>query len=84
MFYNKISLQGLRQVLRKFDEDGMYASGTHWSIGRGGYDLQWELSYDRVPIIDCVGGVLENNCLSDEDFKRISKVIREEYRWVKK
>ena len=75
----KINVRGLREILKKFDEDGYHVQATHWSIGRGGYDLQWELYYDGIPVVDCVDDEISNLCLSEKDFKRIAKIIREEY-----
>lgn len=79
------NLSGLRQQLRKFDEDGHYVSGTHWSIARGGYDLWWQVSYDRLPIISCVAGHLdiETTTLSDAYIKKLHKLICAEYEPMK-
>ena len=85
-----ITLKGLRGCLRKFDDNGMYAESGRWSIGKGGYDLAFQLYYRneydyKVPVIDCIQGTwdihgwLENNCLPEFDYKRIAKVIMEEY-----
>lgn len=71
--------RGLRSVLRKFDEDGKYAEGEHWSIGKGGYDLWWELSYDGIPVVDCVCNRIKNLCLTNDLFNRIFRIVKEEY-----
>ena len=60
---SEINMRGLRQVLQKFEENGRSAFGTHWHIANGGYDLWWELYYDRRPVIGCVDGCVENYCL---------------------
>lgn len=89
----KIKLIGLRTALRKFDEDGYSATSGRWSLGKGGYDLLWEVCYRQddvpayLPIIDCMPvtrekytGILENiGGLPDEEFKRIADVIMDEY-----
>lgn len=54
-----INFRGLKSVLEKFDNNGKYAEGTHWSIANGGYDLWWELYYDDLPILQCVAGELK-------------------------
>ena len=54
-----INFRGLKSVLGKFNDNGKYAKGTHWSIANGGYDLWWELYYDGLPILQCVAGELE-------------------------
>ena len=54
-----INFRGLKSVLEKFDNNGKYVEGTHWSITNGGYDLWWELYYDGLPILQCVAGELK-------------------------
>lgn len=74
-----INLRGLRQILRRFDENGYHVRATHWSVARGGYDLQWELYYDRIPVVDCVDNEIINIGLDKKDFSRVAKIILEEY-----
>ena len=76
---DKINIRGLKEILRKFDEDGYHVQATHWSIGRGGYDLQWELYYDGIPVVDCIADEISNICLPDKVFNRIAKIILQEY-----
>ena len=94
MFEEKISLEGLRNCLRKFDEGVRYAESGRWSIGKGGYDLAFEVYYRdstdyKVPVIDCiqdtwdVNGWLENIGLPETEYKRVAKVIMDEYSDVK-
>lgn len=73
------SLNGFRQILRKFDEDGRLAVATHWSMARGGYDRWWEIYYDNIPVINCIAGTIENCCLDDPMFERLKGIILEEY-----
>ena len=40
---NKISFVGLKNALKKFDENGKYSKRGDWSITVGGYDLYWEI-----------------------------------------
>ena len=89
----KVKLIGLRTALRKFDEDGYFATSGRWSLGKGGYDLLWEVCYKQddssgyVPIINCVPvskdeytGALENiGGLPEEEFARVANVIMDEY-----
>lgn len=89
----KVKLAGLRVALRKFDENGRSATDGRWLLGRGRYDLLWEVCYKQddsagyLPIIDCVPvskeqytGALKNiGGLSEEEFKRIANVIMDEY-----
>ncbi len=76
---NRISVQGLRTILRKFDENGRYAKAGAWEIGNGGYDLYWEISHDGIPIIDCVSGTIEvlDDTISNID--QILAIIKSEY-----
>lgn len=75
---NKMSLRGLRQCLRAFDNNGYHSMWGHWSIGRGGYDLQWELYYDNYPILGCISNRLD--IYEDTpNIERICQTIREEY-----
>lgn len=69
----------LRELLRAYDEDGRSASSAHWMIGRGGYDLDFELYRDREAVIQCIAGKLENVSLSEDEFHRIGSIIKEEY-----
>ena len=80
-----ISLRGLKATLEKFDENGKYAEGKHWNIGRGGYDLWWELYYDNMPIARCVAGTLEItfDALTDVMEKRLIKSIKSVYTYLR-
>lgn len=72
----------MREVLREFDEDGREAIGAHWRIAKGGNDLDFELYRDGEAVIQCIAGKLENishTSLQEDEFKRISGVIKEEY-----
>ena len=91
MFIETISLAGLRNCLRKFNEGVKYAKSGRWSIAKGGYDLAFQLYYkdsndQDIPVIDCIQGAwdetgqLENNCLADAEFAKIAKVIMDEYK----
>lgn len=80
---DNINLAGLRQILRKFDENGYCVTATHWKIAKGGYDCWWELYYDEVPVLQCVAGEIENGCLDEVLFRRIRDIILEEYRDLK-
>lgn len=77
-------ISGLRNCLRRFECDGSCAASQRWRIVKGGYDLNWQLSYDGTPVVDCVsqigsGGKMQNNCLDEKDFQKVAKVIKEEY-----
>ena len=85
---SKIKLYGLRNVLRKFNESGTEADGTHWKMNGGGYDLWWQLGYKGFAwraygiasiVVECVDGELHNCGLDENDFDRVCKVIFEEY-----
>lgn len=75
----KVNLSGLRAILRGFDADGHAVFGSRWQIAKGGYSLWWQLSYQRIPVVNCIGGSLENCCLSETEFRRVCRVICEVY-----
>ncbi len=75
----KASLKGLKNILNKFDKDGMYVCGTHWKIVNGGYDLYWQLYYDNIPVVSCILNELENDGLDKDTFKKVCAVILETY-----
>ena len=76
-----INFRGLKSVLKKFDNNGKYAKGTHWSIANGGYDLWWELYYDGLPILQCVAGELEIAVcgLTESTEKRLIENVKSVY-----
>lgn len=86
--YN-ISLRGLKQCLEHFDNYGGYWYETkNWQIAHGGYDLTWQLywkdpQYGIVAVVDCVNGrYLENDCLDDDVFNRIVKVVKSVFEYT--
>ena len=73
------NFNGIRQLLRMFDDDGYCVYGVRWKIARGGYDRWWEIYYDEIPVINCIDGTIENCCLEDAQFDRLKSIILEEY-----
>lgn len=47
----KISFNGLKLALQKFDKNGKYAEAGLWSIANGGYDLWWEIYYNGYTVL---------------------------------
>ena len=78
-YWRDFKLTGLRETLRRFDANGTSATSGHWRIANGGYDLDWELYYDNQPVVDCVAGCLQNICLPDSAWNKISQKILAEY-----
>ena len=76
-----INFRGLKSVLRKFNDNGKYSEGTHWSIANGGYDLWWELYYDGLSILQCVAGELEIAVcgLTESTEKRLIENVKSVY-----
>ena len=79
-----INFRGLKSVLEKFNDNGKYAEGTHWSIANGGYDLWWELYYDGLSILQCIAGELEiADCdlcdLTESTEKRLIETVKSIY-----
>jgi hypothetical protein len=79
----KVKVSGLRDALKRFDENGKSATNGHWHIARGGYDMCWELYYCRIPVVnafkDGKDTEIFNLNLTDYEFKKVADVIRDEY-----
>lgn len=78
-YWHDYKMAGLRDVLRKFDSNGKFAKSGHWHIANGGYDLDWELYYDDVPVVQCIAGELENGHLPDFAWNKVRNIILSEY-----
>lgn len=80
----KVDLRGLRSILRAYNKTNeWFIDRTSWSIAAGGYDLYWQLYYRGTPVIDCTCNCIKNNCLESKVFKKVAKIIMQEYPWVK-
>lgn len=55
----------LSRCLRLFDKSGKDARVAPWSIGRGGYDMDWQINYEDeigrlgTPVVESVAGRVE-------------------------
>lgn len=49
----------LRAMRRFLDGDNRYARDGKWTVANGGYDLWWCVSYDGLPVIECVDGEVQ-------------------------
>lgn len=65
-----------KQMLKTFDNNGKYAKRGNWEIGRGGYDLWYEISYNKVPVIGCTAGKVS---AYQKGFEEYAKLVAEEY-----
>lgn len=65
-----------KQMLKTFDSNGKYAKRGNWEIGRGGYDLWYEISYNKVPVIGCTSGKVSAYQKGYEDY---AKLVADEY-----
>lgn len=74
-----VYITGLAKALERFDSNGRSAKQGRWEIGRGGYDLDWELYYDTKPVVQCVNGIVDNIGLSGPMFKKVATVIQQVY-----
>ena len=78
----KISFNGLKPALKKFDENGKYSEAGLWSISNGGYDLWWEIYYNGYTILQCIDGKLRGGFRPIPEFnddiekELISRVIQ--------
>lgn len=53
-------VSSLDKILIDFDENGMSSKDGNWSIVRGGYDLDFEICHNNVPVITACDKKLEN------------------------
>lgn len=51
-----VNFNGLKFCAKKYEESGKVAEGRHWSIANGGYDLLFEIYYDRLPVAGYIKG----------------------------
>ena len=65
-----------KRMLKTFDNNGKYAKRGNWEIGRGGYDLWYEVSYNKVPVIGCTAGKVS---AYQKGFEEYAKLVAEEY-----
>lgn len=82
----KLSLKGLRECLRTFDDNGRHARRGDWSIGNGGYDLDFEIYYKDDILFSSVDKQLYIDVELDE-YSNINKavdIIVEELRGIKR
>ena len=76
----KFEIRGLRYCLRKYEENGKYATSGKWSIATGGYDLYWQLCYEETPLIDNVCNELTiDNRYDYSNLNEVVSIILEEY-----
>ncbi|MBO7734740.1 MAG: hypothetical protein J6S67_19425 [Methanobrevibacter sp.] len=74
----KGNFSDLRKALKRFDENGKYAKQGDWKIGKGGYDLNFEVYYKGEPIIQGMsdGEKTRVNTVVDTDIaKQASNVV---------
>ena len=53
-----IDFSGLKTALKKFNNNGKFATCKKWCIINGGYDLEFEIKYNDDVVIQCIGGDL--------------------------
>lgn len=72
----------LKKILDRFNSNGKSAKQGSWSIAKGGYDLDFQVSYKGEPIIDCVDGELHINKKEYEggSTKEVAKIISSTYK----
>ena len=83
--YTKEDLQDLTDVLQAFDEGNIVADKNNWQIARGGYDLEFTVSYQNEPIFDCIDHQLKpytENASKIMELMPIIDTITEEYKDV--
>ncbi len=71
------SFNRLRRCLEIYDENGMEGRSGPWSIGRGGYDLDWELYYYREPVLDCEAGEVKIIANGYRGWEKVIAIVKE-------
>lgn len=80
-------LNGLKNVLKKFDEHGWKGSfdSGNWTIANGGYDLWFTVYYKGEPVADCIAGKLSSGYdnLDISEKTKLLKKIQSVYEHLK-
>lgn len=65
-------------ILQEFDRDGEYAADGDWSIAKGGYDLDFEICHNGIPVIGAIKNELHN--YTDKDiYQEVIKLVQDYY-----
>lgn len=75
---NNKDVRDLKSALATFRDNGKYAKRGNWSIGNGGYDLWYEISYDGLPVIGCTNGDIEVYT-DEEQFEQYAEIVSDFY-----
>ena len=68
----------LKKLLNRYkDGNGNHYTDGDWSIGKGGYDLWFEIYYQNIPKFQCVDGVIQVGNSDNIDVKKCLKTITE-------
>ena len=74
--YKGKDLSDFKLLLKAFDNNGRHAQRGNWEIGRGGYDMWYEIYYNKVPVIRCINGNVE---VETEGYEDYAKLTAEQY-----
>lgn len=74
--YRGKDLSDFKLMLKAFDNNGRHAQRGNWEIGRGGYDMWYEIYYNKVPVIRCINGNVE---VETEGYEDYAKLTAEQY-----
>ena len=70
---------GLLKALERFKSNGRSAKQDKWEIIKGTSGIDWELSYDTKPVVQCVNGIIDNIGLSGPMFRKVAPIIQQAY-----
>ena len=70
--YRGKDLSDFKLMLKAFDNNGKHAQRGNWEIGRGGYDMWYEIYYNKVPVIRCINGNVEVEIEGYEDYAKLT------------
>lgn len=71
----EIQKKGLKHVIKHYDQHKRVSSNAHWQlVNKNG--MLWQLTYDKIPVIDCIEGRHHNNCLTSEQYQMVHKTLK--------
>jgi len=84
MLNENVKLAGFKACLVRFHyTKNKRVKQIPWEIATGGYNLDFEIYYNGIPVVQCIAGELKNGCLEENDFKKICRRVRTELNYVK-
>ncbi len=74
-----IILTGLEKVVSEYKTNEIIAQLDHWKIKRASFDIQFQIFYDDIVVINCIKNKLINVALLNEDFIQVKNIVTSIY-----